>query len=147
MKYLKYFESINELDLVKDILSEIEDSYEISINYLNTDLFWFCIVDVHNINVDKSRNDDMVQFIVKICQKIEEMTEQKCEFKLLFKSIPKANALSGPLGKQNLSNGYSVLYDVDGLLYDSDNNSRREISDFKFDHGTIWINKELPAPY
>jgi hypothetical protein len=140
-----YLESTNELDLVKDIITEIEDNFEISIQYDNTSSFWFCVIDIQNINVDPSKNDDIVKFIVKICQKIEEMTEQKCEFKLIFKPIPKVRALSGPLGKVNISNEYVVLYGPDdGVEYDyGKNKSERKISDFKFEDGTIWINEEL----
>lgn len=144
MNWKLYLESNNELDLIKDILTEIEDSFEISIKYDTTDDFWFCIADLDNVNTDPSKNDQMVKFLTKICQKIEEMTDQKCEFKLRFRPIPKANALAGPLGKQNISNDYFVLYDKDGILYDSDSNSLRKISDFIFNNGCIWINKKLP---
>lgn len=146
-----YLESNNELDLVKDILTEIEDSFGVSIEYDTNDVNWFLITDIININVDPSKNDEMVKFLVRICQKIEEMTEQKCEFKLTFRPMPKANALSGPLGKINISRDYVVLYGAGQV--DSDNGVsydyhfpqlKRQISDFKFIGGSIWINKELP---
>lgn len=146
MNWKLYLES-NELDLVKEIITEIEDNFEISLEYDDDDSFWFCIADFNNVNTNPSQNGEMVEFIIKVCQKIEEMTDQKCEFKLTFRSIPKANALAGPLGKQNISNDFVVLYDEDGLLYDSDSNSMRKISDFEFYYGSIWINKELPKEY
>jgi hypothetical protein len=140
-----YLES-KELDLVKDILTEIEDSFEISIQYDTDDVNWFAIVDLYNIDLSPSKNDDMVKFLVKMCQKIEQMTDQKCEFKLTFSSIPKKGALSGPLGKQNISNSYTVLYGPECIEYDyGKRNSERKIDDFKFFGGTIWINEELPV--
>jgi hypothetical protein len=56
-----YLESSNELNLVKDILTEIEDSFEISIEYDVSDVNWFLIADINNMSVDSSKNDDMVK--------------------------------------------------------------------------------------
>lgn len=149
MNWKLYLESNNELDLVKDILTEIEDSFEISIKYDTGDGYWFCIADLNNVNTNPSQNDELIEFLIKICQKIEEMTDQKCEFKLRFRPIPKANALAGPLGKQNISDDFVVLYDnIDGIYYDYENTRRdkpkRNINDFKFDTGTIWVKDVLP---
>ena len=148
-KWKLYLESQSEseLDLIKDIVSEVEDEFNVSTEYDMTDKFWFCIIDITNVNVHPSKNDDLVKFLCKICKKIEEMTDQKCEFKIHFRKIPKVNALTGPLGKVNISNEYVVLYGADdGVEYDyGKNKSERKISDFKFEDGTIWINKELPV--
>ena len=132
IKNWKIFLESNEsdLDLIKDIMTELEDEYGFIIDYDDTlDDQFYTIITISSSD-EKGKNDNikMVDDFEVISDKIDQMLNGKYEidFKLIFYKY-------NIYGEENESNFIEVgkwnKFDV-GKLY-------------KFRYGTIWIEKPI----
>ncbi len=88
IKNWKLFLESNDSDfnLVKDIFTELEDEFGLSIDYDNRiDDEIVCIITLFG-ELENDKNIEFIDFLCLLCHKVRELTNYICHFQLTFHS-------------------------------------------------------------
>lgn len=134
----------SNFDLVKDIFTELEDEFGLSIDYdkrIDDDIS--CIITLIG-EIERNRNSEFTDFLCLLCHKVRELTNYICHFQLTFHysdvDIPmryRSKFISFNNDELYQSRTSSSIGDYYNYLLDDD--SREKLNADIFERGTIWL--------
>jgi len=137
-----FLDSTNsDFDLAKDIFTELEDEFGLSIDYDNRiDDEMSCVMTLFG-ELEMGNNTEFTNFLCLLCHKVTELTNYICHFQLTFHSsdmnIPmRYRSKFVSFDGDNLSQ--SRTSDI-GYSYFLDDDSRKKLNTDIFKRGTIWL--------
>ena len=117
--------SLEDLDIIKDILIELEDDFGLDVEYdVKVD---GCIVNIHG-KLDGSRNSEIIYYANSLCKKIQEFVNSSYEVQLAF-------------GNEGSSFDWDRLYVMYGPKSSYTNDLQNKITDNKLEDKIVykWI--------